>query len=154
MERGCWNYYRLGNRRSKKEVNPESDPFSAFPPSRSEPLPSPARIIAVASWLVFCFHPCPLLTDPRRGLPMMLFLYLEAHNGSSSWVKTQIFAATIKALHGLHPNPHLSDFALDFSLPACCIGFLAVPRRDRACSWLFSGHSLCLRQFCYLNLSL
>lgn len=126
----------------------------SYLPSQSELPPSPARMIAVPlGWSSASILALSLLS-PQRGLHMTLFLCLEAHNGSSSWVKTQIFTVTIKALHGLHPNPHLSDFTLDFPLPAHSISFLAVPRRDQACSWLFTGHSICPYQFCYLNLSL
>ena len=82
----------------------------------------------------------------------MLFLCLEFHDGSSSWLKTPILLTAYESLQVLYiPYPYLSGFTLCFCLPAHSPGLCAGPRTDLSC---LHWPSLCLDHFWYQNLSL
>ena len=70
----------------------------------------------------------------------MLFLCLEFHDGSSSWVKTPILLVAYESLRVLCiPDPYLSGFILYFSLPTHSTGLCAGPRTDLSClHWPFT----------------
>ena len=77
----------------------------------------------------------------------MLFLCLEFHHGSSSWVKTPILLTAYESLHVLYiPYPYLSGFILCFCLPTHSTGLCAGPRTDLSC---LHWPSLCLDHFWY-----
>ena len=147
--RGCWDYFRMENSRSKKGKNPGSDPSFAFPP----PVLSPRHLLPRSSILVasslISLH-LPLLFQPTwsshyviplLGIPWWVFIMGENPNSSNSlWVS----ACSVYTL----PLP--SGFILYFSLPTHSAGLCAGPRTELSC---LRWPSLCLDHFCYQSLS-